>query len=266
MSNYDNPILKQNPDLNPYRYAAYEIWNRLRWDLHPESWRSRRTLQNLKDKYKGEKAVIVCNGPSLLKSDLSLLKNIYTFGLNKIYLLFEQSDFRPSCIVAVNHFVIEQGAEFYNRTELPLFLDSSGLGLIKPRQNVTFVPRSSQVKFAKDCSFSIHVGATVTFVAMQLAFHMGFQEVALIGCDHNFATKGIANTTVVAEGQDENHFAPNYFSGGVKWQLPDLIASENYYALARNVYELEGRKLYNATEGGYLDILLRISLHKFIKG
>ncbi|WP_277882134.1 hypothetical protein [Oculatella sp. FACHB-28] len=44
---------------------------------------------------------------------MSLLKGTYTFGLNKINLLFEYSEFRPSCIVSVNSFVVEQNAEFY---------------------------------------------------------------------------------------------------------------------------------------------------------
>jgi hypothetical protein len=107
MSNSEiNPILAQRPTINPYRYGAFEIWNRLKWDLNPESWSSRKRLKAYKDKYLGHKAVIVCNGPSLLKSDLSLLGGVFTFGLNKINLLFDKSNFRPSCIVAVNPFVI----------------------------------------------------------------------------------------------------------------------------------------------------------------
>jgi len=266
MSQFNNPILRQNPDINPYRHASYEVWNRLRWDFNPESRRSRRILKNLKDKYNGQKSVIVCNGPSLLKSDLSLLKNIFTFGLNKINLLFDGSDFRPSCIVVVNPFVIEQNSEFYNNTDIPIFVDTCGSKLIKSSSNVTFLHSSSQYKFAQDCSISVFPGYTVTFVAMQLAFHLGFQEVALIGCDHNFATKGPANTVVVSGEKDDNHFAPNYFAGGVKWQLPDLAASEAAYSLAYEVYSAHGRKLVNATEGGKLEVLPRVSLEKFLNG
>ncbi len=60
---------------------------------------------------------------------------------------------------------------------------------------------------------------------MQLAFHMGFKEVALVGCDHSFATKGPAYKTVIAGKEDPDHFDPNYFSGGVKWDLPSIAAS-----------------------------------------
>jgi hypothetical protein len=259
-----NPLLTQRPTINPYRYGAFEIWNRLRWDLNPESWRSRKKLKAYKDKYTGKKAVIICNGPSLLKSDLSLLQGVFTFGLNKINLLFDKSNFRPSCIVAVNPFVIEQNADFYNQTDIPLYLSSWGVKLIKKRDNVTFLHRSTQSKFAQDCSASISYGHTVTFVAMQLAFHMGFKDVALIGCDHNFATKGAANKTVISGEKDDNHFDKNYFSGGVKWQLPDLFQSEINYTLARDVYEAKGRRLFNSTDGGFLEVFEKILLKGFI--
>lgn len=264
MSNIDNPLLAQNPTINPYRYAAYEFLNRLKWDLHPESWRSRNKLKLLNDNYRGKKAVILCNGPSLLKSDLSLLKDVYTFGLNKINLLFDQTDFRPSCIVSVNSFVIEQNAEFYNQTEIPLFLDRYATKFVNSRSNIIFLHSSKQQKFARDCSLSVWNGFTVTCVALQLAFHMGFKEVALVGCDHSFSTKGSPNETVVSEQKDENHFAPNYFSDGVKWQLPDLAQSEAAYNLAKEVYQLSGRKLVNCTEGGQLHVFPRMKLQEYI--
>jgi hypothetical protein len=99
---------------------------------------------------------------------------------------------------------------------------------------------------------------------MQLAFHFGFQEVALIGCDHNFATKGAANALAISEDKDDNHFDPNYFANGVKWHLPDLATSEAAYSLAYEVYTAFGRKLLNATEGGLLDLLPRINLNRFV--
>lgn len=264
---YQNPLLKRRATINPYLFAAGLVIKRLNWDLNLKSWVSRARLRKWKDKYKDQKAVIVCNGPSLLKSDLSLIENVFTFGLNKINLLFDKSTFRPSCIVAVNPYVLEQNAYFYNETEIPLFLDRCAYQKgISFRNNVILLHSTpSYIKqFARDCSISIYSSGTVTYVAMQLAFHMGFKNVALIGCDHNFVTKGTANMTVEAGKTDSNHFAPNYFAGGVKWQLPDLFESEVGYMLAKNMYECYGRKIVNATEGGKLEIFDRVSLAEFI--
>ncbi|AOS44550.1 hypothetical protein Verru16b_01613 [Lacunisphaera limnophila] len=252
--------------MNPYRFAWAVAKDRLRWDLSRESWRSRSRLRALKNTQSGRKAVIVCNGPSLLKSDLSLLAGVYTFGLNKINLLFEQSDFRPSCVVSVNPHVITQNAAFYAGTELPLFLDSQARYLIPARPNVTFVHSSLEARVVADVSVSLNQGYTVTCVAMQLALHLGFDSVALIGCDHNFATKGPANAEVRADGADRSHFDPRYFSGGQKWNLPDLAASEYYYSQAATLYGRLGRKLWNCTEGGALELLPRCRLENFVRG
>ncbi|KOR31965.1 hypothetical protein TI05_10280 [Achromatium sp. WMS3] len=264
MIDKEDPIVKERPVINPYIHGAALIVRRLLWDIRPESWRSRRKIKLWKDKYKGQKAVILCNGPSLLKSDLSLLDDIFTFGLNKINLLFDKSDFRPSCVVAVNPFVIEQNEIFFNTTNIPLFLDSFGIKHIKRRKNIIFLPSAHLPRFARDCSISINQGATVTYAALELAFHMGFKEVALIGADHNFATKGPANKTVVSGEKDESHFDPNYFAGGVKWQLPDLFQSEVSYMMAKQVYEAFDRKVFNATEGGCLEVFPRVPLAEFV--
>lgn len=264
ITDIDYNILRQRPDVNPYRYAAYEMWKRLQWDLHPESWRSRRKLKALQDKYKGQKAVIVCNGPSLLQTNLELLDQVYTFGLNKINLLFSQSNFRPSCIVATNYLVIEQNADFYESTEIPLFLSSYALRHLSSNPQRIFLHCVTQKKFARNCSFSICEGGTVTFIAMQLAFHLGFEQVALVGCDHNFAVKGFSGMVVPSGQEDASHFNPNYFAGGAPWMLPDLNLSEVSYELAHRVYLASGRKIINATVGGKLEIFPRMSLEDFL--
>lgn len=250
--------------LNPYRKAAALVARKLRWDLTPEFWQTRRSLKKLRNHHRGQRAVIVCNGPSLLKSDLSLLSGVFTFGLNKINLLFERSDFRPSCVVAVNLNVLEQNAAFYNSTDLPLFLNSEARRWVKPRRGVHFLHSVHLEEFSEDVSQGIIQGNTVTYVAMQLAYHMGFSRVALIGADHSFSAQGKPNSEAVAAKVDADHFDPNYFSG-VKWNLPDLNGSERSYLRARQQFERAGRQLVNATEGGKLEVFERQSLEDFLK-
>jgi len=261
-----NPLVKRRSAVNPYLRAADLIARRLLWDIRPQSWVSRRRLKRLRDSHKGEKAVIVCNGPSLLMSNLSSLGNVYTFGLNKINLLFDKSPFRPSCIVAMQEFVLEQNAAFYNATNIPLFVSSTRLGTILPRENVIFLYVSGVRAFAKDCSIAIDGGHTVTFAALQLAFHMGFQQVALIGADHSFAVDGPANATATAGDRDDSHFDPNYFAGGVKWVLPDLFQSEVSYEMARQMFAAYDRRVVNCTVGGKLEIFPRMTLEDFLSG
>lgn len=265
----DNPLVQLRATLNPYFYGVGMVLKRLLWDLNPQSWIARRKISKWKNKFAGEKAIILCNGPSLRKVDFKLIEKsgLFTFGLNKINLLFDSSIFRPDCIVSVNPLVIEQNKEFYNSTNIPLFIDSVGVrkGWVASRKDVIFLHSGGKESgFAKDCSMSMSQGYTVTYVALQLAFHMGFKDVALVGADHSFVTKGPANKTVDGGSKDESHFDPRYFSN-VKWQLPDLFESEVSYTRAKNIYEAHGRKVVNCTVGGKLEVFERSSLEDFIK-
>ncbi|MCK8492775.1 DUF115 domain-containing protein [Spirosoma sp. RP8] len=258
----------QRATVNPYFNALSIIKNRLAWDLNPNAWSSRKKMGNLKDFHTKKKAIIICNGPSLKNVDFDSFigTDIYFFGLNKINLMFDDTEFRPNAIVASNYFVIDQNKDFYNSTDIQLFLNSDKSNVIKNRNNVVFVNYSSiPRKFARDCSISLFQGHTVTYTAMQLAFHMGFSEVAIIGCDHHFETKGISNKTAIAGETDPNHFHPKYFADGVKWDLPDLLGSEYHYDLADKVYKHFGRKIVNCTEGGKLEVFERMKLNDFIK-
>ncbi|MGJ5627857.1 6-hydroxymethylpterin diphosphokinase MptE-like protein [Nostoc sp. CALU 1950] len=266
----DNPIFNQRVTINPYRGFArgcFELWKRFEWDLNPESWKSRSKLKTLKNSYLGQKAVILCNGPSLLKHDLSILNKTFTFGLNKINLIFDKSPFIPSCIVSIDPIVLGQNADFYNQTEIPLFLERISSSLIKPRSNITFLysSNSNAYQFARDCSLNIGQAGTVTFAALQLAFHMGFSDVALIGCDHNYGEKAPPNTVLTSDGADQNHFDPNYFSIGMKWQVPNMAVLELGYTIARNAYAAYGRRVVNCTEGGKLEVFERMNLNSWLE-
>lgn len=263
----ENQITQGKSTYNPYRLAAILIYHRLMWDLSPIAWKSRRKVKTWQNKYKGQKAVILCNGPSLNDTDFDQLKDCFTIGLNKINLLFHRTDFRPDVVVAVNPLVLEQNQDFFNETEIPCFLGQTATPFIKNRSNIHFLHTKSAVedRFCRDISWSVNVGATVTFLALELAFYLGFEQVTLIGCDHYFSSKGTANKVVTAGEKDLDHFDPNYFSGGMKWQLPDLARSEYNYQHAREVFEEFGRKLYNSTTKTGLDVLERMSLDEFLK-
>ena len=127
-------------------------------------------------------------------------------------------------------------------TRLPTFLYTSYTG-----------PR-----FSSDVRGRVWEGAPVTNVILQLAFHMGFQQVILIGLDHNYTAAGKPNTTVVSQGDDPNHFSPAYFGKGFRWQLPDLETSEIGYAMARKAYRDVGREILDATIGGKLTIFPKV--------
>ena len=193
--------------------------------------------------------------------DLTPLRDETTFGLNRIYLLFPRIGFHTTYYVSVNRLVVEQCADEIQQLPMPKFISWYARDVICFTDDMMFVrdPRDGSLSFSPWPFWRIWEGATVTYVAMQLAYYMGFQHVILIGVDHSFVTKGTPHETVLSQGADPNHFDPNYFGKGFRWQLPDLDTSERAYRLAKHAFEDDGRTIVDATVGGNLQVFPKVA-------
>ncbi|CAH2029929.1 glycosyltransferase [Trichlorobacter ammonificans] len=220
--------------------------------------RSAMRMKQYQDIHAGQRCVIIGNGPSLNKMDLSFLEQEICFGMNRIYLIFDKWKFRPTYYVSVNPLVIEQSADDILALPMPKFLSHKGINFVKDPRDIMFIAEHPQWEFSTTPYAGLHEGWTVTYVAMQLAYFMGFSEVVLIGVDHHFVTPGDPNKEVISQGDDPNHFHPDYFGKGMRWHLPDLERSERSYNLAKNAYESSGRIIVDATLDGKLTIFPKV--------
>lgn len=254
-----------NPLLNAYRATRDSLIIAGEYpDARFHPWRrdSIRKLESFRNSHTGEQCVIVGNGPSLKNTDLSKLKNVFSIGMNRFYMAFSDLGFTTSLLLTVNDLVIEQCAEDLRQLPIPTFVSWRGRRYIQPAPNLHYLYTSYiQPRFNGNAAGRLWEGATVTFVAMQLAYFMGFRQVILIGVDHNFTTKGTPNTTVVSTGDDPNHFHPGYFGQGFRWQLPDLETSEIAYHMAKNAYLKDGREILDATLGGKLTVFPKVDFN-----
>jgi len=231
--------------------------------LHPWRRESIKRLTEMKDIHKGKRAFIIGNGPSLKQTDLSKLKGEITFAMNRFYLAFPDLGFTTSYICVTNDLVVEQFANDLAVLSIPRFIAWRSHRHFKQDMQLNEIPTFVYTsytgpRFAIDARGRIWEGATVTNLALQLAYHMGVEKAILIGVDHNFKDKGEANKTVVSKGDDPNHFDPRYFGKGIKWQLPDLDTSEIGYTLAREAYRKAAREVVDATVGGKLTIFPKV--------
>lgn len=214
--------------------------------------------------HRGKRCVIIGNGPSLKNTDMSLLRDEYTFGLNRIYLMFDELGFETTFHVVINRHVVEQCADDFRAIKAPLFTTAPNREFLDGATDTAFLNTIVGLwpHFSRDAARGVWEGYTVTYVAMQLAYYMGFSEVVLIGVDHRFAVSGTPNQLVESTGPDASHFDPRYFPKGFKWQLPDLDNSEVAYRLARNAFEADGRRIVDATVDGALTIYPKVSLEQ----
>lgn len=218
-------------------------------------------LQPYANRYSGRRCFIIGNGPSLRQTDLSLLRDEVTFGLNRIYLAFPELGFTTTYLVSVNELVLEQCAAEMRALSLPKFITWRARRSFRGDPGAIFLDSdfTGAEDFSGDAAGRLFEGFTVTYVALQLAFYMGFSQAILIGVDHNFQTKGPANQEITSSGDDPNHFSPAYFGKGFRWQLPDLDGSERAYRLAQQAYTAAGRSVVDATIGGKLRVFPKVA-------
>lgn len=223
---------------------------------------SQRALDAWRDRHAGETCFIIGNGPSLNQTNLGLLRDHFTFGLNRINLAFDRMGFTTSCLVCINRLVLEQSGSEIASVAAPKFFSVVGAQHIPAHTpDVVYLRPTSTQRFSRDpVRAGVWEGATVTFVAMQLAHWFGFHRVVLVGVDHSFSSKGPAHALVTSQGPDSDHFDPRYFAAGYRWQLPDLETSEIAYAAARSAFEEDGREIVDATVGGKLQIFPKATL------
>jgi hypothetical protein len=231
--------------------------------FHPWRMESKSRLQKFQGVYTGKRCFVIGNGPSLKKTDISLVKDEYTFGMNRVYLAFEEWGFQTTFLVSVNDLVIEQCRDEFQELCIPKFYSWRSRKLLYPdgvpdRYTHFLDTTYKNQTFTHNLGSRFWEGGTVTYICLQLAFCMGFEEVYLIGVDHDFETKGTANKTVVSSGEDRDHFNPEYFGKGFRWQLPDLETSEIAYKLAKKVYQQDGRQILDATIDGKLMVFPKV--------
>lgn len=240
----------------PFRRSRHEAALRLTYRFSGEGRRSSRTLDALRNTATQRRCVIIGNGPSLNQMDLSVLVDEPTFGLNRGYLLFPRIGGPTTYLVSVNRYVLEQsGSEMLASPGLKFFNWRHRRHIPGGRDDVVFLQTIPEPGFSTDLvRRGLWEGTTVTFVAMQLAYHIGYREIVLIGVDHSFATPGPAHELVTSAGNDPNHFDRSYFGAGYRWQLPDLETSERAYAMGRAAFEAAGGSVLDATVGGKLTV------------
>jgi hypothetical protein len=221
---------------------------------------SLRRLARYRNRHAGKRCFILGNGPSLQKTDLSLLRDEITFVTNRYYLLGDRLTFRPTYYVCSNELVVEQCAREIEKLPMPKFLGWHNRDLLRFSNDMIFLWTRCGLRswFFTDLTEGCWEGNTVTMVAIQLAYYMGFGEVVLVGVDHSYQFSGEPHAEQRSTGEDPNHFAPGYFGEGFRWHLPDLEGSELAYRVARHIFDRSGRRIVDATIGGKLTVFDKV--------
>lgn len=271
-------ILRDDPSVAPFPEAynppkSLRVARRLRYlsasrglPLTPNEAK----LVSFRNRHRGERAFIIGNGPSLNLVDLTKLRNETTFGVNAIYLNQDKMGFLPTHHIVEDVFVAEDRADEINALRGPHKWYGHYLRYcLKPTPEVCWLNVACDYRnypgfpnFSTNASRIVWVGGTVSYIALQLAYHMGFDEVYLVGFDHSYSIPKEAKVegrAITSTSDDPNHFHPGYFGKGYRWHDPRVDRMERAYINARAAYDAAGRKVYNATVGGHLEVFERVA-------
>lgn len=225
-------------------------------------------IEKYRDIHKGRSCFVVATGPSLRVSDLNMLKeNGYIcISMNRIYNIFDKTDWRPDYYVIEDQKMIEDLAEEIAELELEhKFVNGAPekyWNLEKSKNSIMYKMimqncLNDNIGFSRNLERMIYNGYTVTYVCIQLAVYMGFSEIYLIGVDFNYSTD------IYAESNHFEGYQKHYKDIRLNPVMPDKMIRA--YKKAKRVTDSMGVHIYNATRGGKLEVFDRIELDEVIE-
>lgn len=252
-------------------WAYNLLYARIARRQYRENLSEMKKLEQLKGSFKGKRCFIIGTGPSLSVADLEKLKNEYTFGTNRIYELFDKTDWRPT-------FYVNQDADLIKKfnariKEVPsqyLFLPIDFKDLFGSEDRIHYFVLKHKDYYPKNAPFSADVskylaqGFTVTYGAIQIAAYLGFTEMYLLGVDHNYSISRDAKGKPIVQGDSR----PNYSQGMKEYSnpqnLPRTVESTLAFDTTEQVSRKMGFRVYNATRGGKLESFERKQLEEVL--
>lgn len=270
------PTPRQKKQQSLHRWL-HNGWIRGQGLLRKTGWRrtpNDRRLLSFRNKHQGGRCFLVGNGPSLTLSDLEAIRGEYSFCCNRIYLIFDRTNWRPTYyFVTDNVFSGQPLAEIKAAFPGVIFTNHAFHGARQGEERLVYaytLAREDYFVHGDPLEYYVSSQATVMTYMIEMAIYMGFQTIYLLGVDSS------------------NSFAPNsgHFSNGyydrdmmrLERRRTKLLASDGKqltieglgryrqerstraYTQLREYADRHGVKIFNATRGGHLEVFDRVDL------
>ena len=236
-------------------------------------------LAQLTNKYDGGRCFVIGNGPSLTVADLELIKGEVSFASNKIFLIYDETDWRPNFYSVEDRLVFEQcldeikelqGSQklfpvqmFHNREPLSNVVR---FPILPPNNWDTPLEDPNFPSFSPSFETGIAWGSTIVYTQIQMAIAMGFKEVCVLGLDHSYTLGRTVEGEqgVMVHDGEQNHFHPKYRKPGEKWHSPNLHVLDVSYAKAQAETQALDVQIINCSRKTALNTFRRESLESVL--
>lgn len=222
-------------------------------------------MKQYKNKYIGKKCFIIGNGPSLKISDLERLNNEITFACNRIYVLFDKTNWRPTFYLCQDPTLVRSCRDEIKRIDKSIikFIKPTGQrkydidGAIYFDNDYEYSFKRITPPFSDNIENTVYDGLSITYTALQIAAYMGFSRIYLLGVDCNYSKD---NKFI-----DKNSYPDARMYDPKKVGMPpDMEYTFRAYEVANEYANNHCFKIYNATRGGMLEVFQRIELDEVL--
>lgn len=229
-------------------------------------------IEKLKGKYAGQRCFIIGNGPSLITDDLEKLKNEITFGTNRIFTIYNKTEWRPTFYAIQDDLVMGKMmsdlGETIKQSEFG-FVSTNNYFLCREALNnienvlwmpLRFCPPNKNIyRFSNDIKEEVFEGLTITYSCMQLAAYMGFSEIYILGVDHNYPIEIDDDGNIVRNDDSVKAYFGEAMVSMSDINLPKVVEMTRAYISAEKFSRKNGFRIYNATRGGKLEAFERVN-------
>ena len=256
--------------LNYIIYKIRRILNNNR--AGKEKWKA------IRNKFKGKRAFLIGNGPSINKLPLYLLKNEYAICFNRFNLMFERLNWIPQMYAAVDNSVISDMTDELKKEILPN-IDYVFLPDLHP-YNVNFKKHFGgelnlfplfldKLEFSNNLPY-VGINKSVANVGLQILAYLGFDTIYIVGVDLDYSEpdsikKHNQRDWTSTEDNDPNHFDPRYFGKGRSYHHPRMEETFQRFEAGKMFFDELGVKIYNAGDGGKLETYPRVNFDSLFK-
>ena len=221
-------------------------------------------LREIQEQYSNKKVIVIGNGPSLLKTDLSDIKdkrNDYVLiASNGFYLYTREKGISANILCVEDPYPAEdmrdEIIEYQSHKIIPFDLthiferETEDIAFIDFRRRLSFL-KYRGFKFNNDPKKHFYWGSTVTYLSLQIAASLSPKAVYLVGCDLNYKVNSadkVKNNTYLSKKDDENHFSPEYFRNK-RWHNPHVEMMHKAFSNANDFYKKLSIPLFNCSPG-----------------
>lgn len=225
-------------------------------------------FSDARDSQSGKKCFLLGCGPSLNKVDLNKLRGHTVMGVNGTALI---EGLKLDYFVSVSNFFWKSHQQELKSLKCRRFLPYFLRDVLESKSPTVWLNSVSDKEYnaldvEKPWKFSylpnkyIFLGGTVIFVCLQILYHLGFEEVVVLGLDHDY---GIDKQDIPRDGQYVNstnlsaHFRKDYYRKDEQVHI-DIHGMERAYHLANEAFTLGGRRIVNASPGTKLDVFEKV--------